>query len=627
VPHQLVTTAAIAFAAGIILWLLRRMRQIRRTLSDQMVRLEKLNDISRVLLTDRNIRGVLRHVAENAAQLLGADMAYVALITADPQHLVLEAATGALTPLIGSALAADTTAAGWVVARAQQLILNDPARDARGFGSVHIRIPLRRAAVLPVIAKGRCVGALGVENPHDGRPFDAADIDTLRELSDYAALVIESLQAVEELAQRERRAGLVNAVNSRIRQSLDLQQILDAAARELGTALDVSRCIIRLRRGSELGLAATEWHAPEVPHLGLHSDPAQPLLLQAMRDRRTVEASELKPSGAAGESTQPLAVLAAPIVLRGEAIGVVAFHQVGYPRLWRPGEIGLVEEVASDLAIAISNARLYRSVEDASRELATKISELERANRLKAQFLANMSHELRTPLNSVIGFSEMLSLGALGPLTPEQKDGLDTIARNGRHLLQLVNDVLDLSKVDAGRMDLRLAPTDIRRVIPDVLAGMESLVQAKGHTVSLELGSGQLSVVADEMRVRQVLFNLLSNAVKFTPAGGTITVRATRRHAALPVPGDLPLERPAVWVAVQDTGIGIGPDDLPRLFTEFTQIDASYSRRFEGTGLGLVLCKRFVELHGGRIGVESTQGVGSTFWIELPEGGPLAAAA
>jgi signal transduction histidine kinase len=492
---------------------------------------------------------------------------------------------------------------------------------------VHERIPLRRAIMLPLIAKGRCVGAIGVDNPRDDRAFGDDDVDVLGELATYTALVLESVQAVEELAQRERHAALLNAVSSRIRQSLELQVIVDSAVRELGTALAVSRCFVRLRRGNELMPATSEWHGPEVASVTAHADPALALLTTALRERHTLYTSDARgdartaPGAAALD--QPLAVLVTPIVLRGEAIGVIAFQQVGVPRLWREGEIGLVEEVASELAIAISNARLYRSVEEASRELASKIEELERANRMKAQFLANMSHELRTPLNSVIGFAEMLMIGAVGPLTAEQRDPLETIARNGRHLLELVNDILDLSKVEAGRMDLHLSPTDIREVVNDVMTRMESLIDAKGHRVVLQLGDADLMISADEMRVRQVFFNLLSNAVKFTPPGGEIRIRADRRRSALPVGegthGDQ--ERDAVWVAVTDTGIGITPADQARLFTEFTQLDPSYARRYEGTGLGLALCKRFVDLHGGRIGVESVKGTGSTFWVELPAEG------
>jgi signal transduction histidine kinase len=233
-----------------------------------------------------------------------------------------------------------------------------------------------------------------------------------------------------------------------------------------------------------------------------------------------------------------------------------------------------------------------------------------------------MSHELRTPLNSVIGFSEMLLIGALGPLPDPQRDALETVSRNGRHLLGLVNDVLDLSKVEAGRMDLHLTQTDMRAIIGDVITGMESLIQAKGLEIEMDLGDAPLLLTADEMRVRQILYNLLSNAVKFTTAGGRITVRAGQRRTPLPVPGAHLIERDAAWVSVMDTGIGIAKEDVPRLFTEFSQVDASLSRRYEGTGLGLALCRRFVELHGGIIGVESTPGRGSTFWIELPLAGP-----
>jgi len=593
--------------------------------------LEALNQISRVLLIERNRRGVLRQVAEAAARFLRSDIARIALLDADEKALVLEAATGPLEPLIGSAVALDSSMSGWVVAHRQPLVLNDPAADARGFRSLHPKIELRRAVTLPLFVRGHCVGALGVDNPLDDRSLDARDVELLRELADHTGLVLESIRAVGELAERERRAELLNAVNSRIRQSLDLQTILDAAVRELGTALQASRCFVRLRRGNELLPAASEWHAPEVPSSGARPDWTLPSLVTAMRERRTIETSDarslpgLAPRGADAE--QPLALLVTPIVLRGEAIGVVAFHQVALARLWQREEIGLVQEVAGELAIAVSNARLYRSTEETSRELALKISELERANRMKAQFLANMSHELRTPLNSVIGFSEMLLIGALGPLPDAQRDALETVSRNGRHLLGLVNDVLDLSKVEAGRMELHLTQSDVRTIIEDVITGMESLIEAKGHQLQIELGDAPLLVSADEMRVRQILYNLLSNAVKFTQAGGRITVRAGQRVTPLPVPGGRRVDREAVWVAVTDTGIGIAQEDLPRLFTEFTQVDASLSRRFEGTGLGLALCRRFVDMHGGLIGVESTRGQGSTFWIELPIAGPQSSVA
>ena len=619
---------AIALAGALLLAvaLLLRSMASRAGLERHIVRLEALNQVSRVLVTERNRRGVLRLVAEAAARFVRADAGHVALLDADGKRLVLEAATGPLEPLVGATVPLEGTTSGWVTQRGQAVLVNDPDGDEHHFRSLHERVTLRRAAALPLISRGRCVGALGVDNPRDNRRLTERDVEWLRDLADHTGLVLESIRAVGELADRERRAELLNAVNSRIRQSLDLQTILDAAVRELGAALGTSRCFVRLRRGNELAAAATEWHAPEVPPSGTRPDFTLPILLAAMRERRTIEMPDARADqrvvaqGAGAE--QPLALLVTPIVLRGEAIGVVGFHQVGVARHWRLEEVGLTQEVATELAVAISNARLYRSTEETSRELAVKISEVERANRMKAQFLANMSHELRTPLNSVIGFSEMLLIGALGTLSQQQRDALDTVARNGRHLLGLVNDVLDLSKVEAGRMELRLTQTDVRALIGDVITGMESMIHAKGHQVAVELGDDPLLVTADEMRVRQVLFNLLSNAVKFTAPGGQVTVRAGQRRTALPVPGGRRLERDTAWISVADTGIGIAKEDLPRLFTEFTQVDESLSRRFEGTGLGLALCRRFVEMHGGTIGVESTPGRGSTFRIELPLDGP-----
>jgi signal transduction histidine kinase len=174
-------------------------------------------------------------------------------------------------------------------------------------------------------------------------------------------------------------------------------------------------------------------------------------------------------------------------------------------------------------------------------------------------------------------------------------------------------------------MELHLTLTDVRALVSDVLAGMESLVAAKEHAIVMELAAEPLTVRADELRVRQILLNLISNAVKFTPRGGQIIVRGVRKPMVLPAGGGAHEERDAVWVAISDNGIGIAVQDQSRLFTEFSQVDASHARRYEGTGLGLALCKRFVELHGGQIGVESSLGHGSTFWAVLPVDGPRGA--
>jgi len=229
----------------------------------------------------------------------------------------------------------------------------------------------------------------------------------------------------------------------------------------------------------------------------------------------------------------------------------------------------------------------------------------------KDLFLSNISHELRTPLNSIIGFTDLLLTQELGPaLSEQQRDFLETVARNGRHLLELINELLDLQRIAAGRMELKPEAVDLESLLSEATGSVHAQVQKHQHALVVTPPPSGLRVQADKGRVRQVLLNLLSNAIKFTPDGGRITV------AAGPVNGGNGSE---VRIAVTDTGIGIAPEDQPKLFQEFSQLDASASRKYEGTGLGLALSRRLIELHGGTIGLESEMGKGSTFWFTLPQ--------
>jgi signal transduction histidine kinase/CheY-like chemotaxis protein len=245
------------------------------------------------------------------------------------------------------------------------------------------------------------------------------------------------------------------------------------------------------------------------------------------------------------------------------------------------------------------NARLFRELEDTNRQL-------EAASRHKSQFLANMSHELRTPLNSIIGFSEILLDESWGELSAaERREFLSNILSSGRHLLRLINDILDLSKIEAGRVELRPERFSVAAVIEDVLATVRPLASKKQMTLDVEIDPTLTALVADTGKVKQILYNLLSNAIKFTPDEGRTGLRALR---------DAQEARFAVW----DTGIGITPQDQTRIFEEFQQVETTTARQYEGTGLGLALAKKFVELQGGRIWVESEAGRGSTFTFTLP---------
>lgn len=319
-----------------------------------------------------------------------------------------------------------------------------------------------------------------------------------------------------------------------------------------------------------------------------------------------------------------------PMRSAGLVVGAVCAYNRKDGRPFTDHDRQLLQTLGDQVVLGLDRTSSLEELRRNERMLAAKNKELQRVTQLKSEFLANMSHELRTPLNAVIGFSDLLLTEGLGPLETQQREFLEAILRNGQHLLGLINSVLDLSKIEAGRMALSLTPCDVREAITGAVTDTTSLRAAKRQQCIVDVGeSNSLDVVADATRIRQVLFNLLSNASKFTGDEGRITVSAVRTIAPMPT-GSVLLggdpsrlaTRDVVWVSVSDSGIGIKPDDVARLFQEFSQVDSSSSRAAQGTGLGLALSKRFVEMHGGQIGVESIYGKGSTFWFILPVDGP-----
>lgn len=261
---------------------------------------------------------------------------------------------------------------------------------------------------------------------------------------------------------------------------------------------------------------------------------------------------------------------------------------------------------ASKVARDITLRKQAESAQLRTLQLETENRQIQEANRLKSQFLANMSHELRTPLNAVIGFADLLLSGAVPADSPKQHDFLGHIAASGRHLLQLINDVLDLSKVESGKFEFFPEPVDLPALVQDVMQVLETGAHRKRLTWAARCDPSLADVVLDPARLKQALFNLLSNAIKFTPEGGAIEVSVSAEGAD--------------WLRVEvaDTGVGIDEADLPRLFVEFQQLDAGYSKQHPGTGLGLALTRRLVQAQGGRVGVRSQRGQGSVFHLVLP---------
>ena len=458
----------------------------------------------------------------------------------------------------------------------------------------------------PMLFEGRGIGTLWLGRTFKG-PFAEKQITLLRTFADQAVIAIQNARLFNEInAALERQTATAEVLRVISRSPTDVQPVLEAVARRAGLLCraDGSRVwmvddgqlramtsygpayearptaeVLPLRRTSVGGRAAMECRP-------VHVTDVVPLVDTEYPDLRELQARY-------GFHT----VLAVPLLREGEAVGVLALLR-NEVRPFAPEEIDLLQTFADQAVIAIQNARLFHEIQDKSRQL-------EVANQHKSEFLANMSHELRTPLNAIIGFSEVLLERLFGELNAKQDDYLKDIHESGKHLLGLINDILDLSKIEAGRMELDAAPCDLATALANALTLVRERAQRHGIVLALVTAPDLGEVAADERKLKQILLNLLSNAVKFTPDGGSVELRAWR-------------EPTRVVVAVRDTGIGIAPEDQEAVFEEFRQVGSDYTKKQEGTGLGLALARRFVELHGGRLTLESVPGHGSTFTFDLP---------
>ena len=588
-----------------------RNRDLTVTLEQQTATAEILGVISS---SPTDIRPVMAAVVESAARLCDAQNAQVFQIDGGLMRLVARHGPVKSSLEAGESRPLTPGSVSGRVALERRTIRIDDVRVDLETEYPDIAAAIRRQGIastvgVPLLREGVAIGAITAFRT-EVRPFTDQQVALLETFADQAVIAIENVRLFQELQARTHdlsqsleETGALSEVIRAVSSSLDLREILDAVARRALTLAGADGCGIfeyspeRGRFYAVVSQGISQRFVDSIPvamnqgTLGRATQAGEPVQVgdvQAVPDypfRDRFDEEGLR------------AVLTVPMMGGDVARGIVLFRRA-------PGEfdervVTLMRTLADQSKVAIANAHLFREIEEKSRLL-------EVANQHKSEFLASMSHELRTPLNAIIGFSEVLLQRMFGELNPKQDEYLQDVLSSGRHLLSLINDILDLSKVEAGRMELELARFDLPQALQDTLVLVRERAVRNGIDLHLEVDARLGELVADERKIKQVMLNLLSNAVKFTPEGGRVDVRA--------IPSD-----GAVEISVADTGIGIAPENQDLIFEEFRQVGGDYAHKREGTGLGLTLARKFVELHGGRLWVKSQVGQGSIFTFSVPE--------
>jgi GAF domain-containing protein len=592
----------------------RLFNELKESLEQQTATSEILGVIAS---SPTDIQPVLNVVAENASRLCEANDALIYRDLGDKLHL---AARFGSIPVTADSLPISRGVVGGraIIDRHTIHVLDVAAEidaeypDARRLNQV---TGVRTVLGTPLLRQGEAIGSIVIRRT-EIRPFTDKQIKLLETFAHQAVIAIENVRLFKELQERTQELmesvqemKALGEVGQAVSSSLELETVLetivsravDLSGTDAGVIyeFDESTQEFNLRASHRMEPEAVEGLRAVRIKLGEGATGQAALTRAPVQIPDTFEVRERAVS-----RVRPLinrlghrSLLTVPILREQQIMGALTVwrRQTGE---FKPEVVNLLQTFATQSALAIQNARLFREIEDKSRQI-------EAANRHKSEFLANMSHELRTPLNAIIGFSEVLQERLFGELNDKQAEYTSDILTSGQHLLSLINEILDLSKVEAGRMELELAPFDLPLAIDNARTFVRERAVKHGITLDVDVDNRLGEYVGDERKIKQILLNLLSNAVKFTPEGGRITITASKTENG-------------AEISVSDTGIGISSEDQPKIFEEFRQVGSDSTHKVEGTGLGLTLAKKFVELHGGKIWVESEVGKGSTFTFTLP---------
>jgi signal transduction histidine kinase len=602
--------------------LFKELEEKNRVVTEALAQQTATAEILRVISsTPTDVQPVFDAIADSVMRLFKAWSALV--FRYEGGLMQLAAARGGLPGTSGSFMehlqtpyrATEDTVPGRTVLSltAQHVIDVDLDRSARLREDARVR-GFRSVLSVPMLRGGDVVGVIAVTRDRVGG-FMPAEMALLETFADQAVIAVENVRLFQELQARTadltRSVGELEAlgeVSRAISSTLDLEVVLativsranELAETDGGAIFEFDEATRTFR------LRATERYPDEFV-AALRSASlvyGEGAIGRSAATRAPVQVPDVTDTDVYSSPVRDAlmrsgyrSLLAVPLVSEDEVVGALVVNRRA-AGAFADRTVEMLRTFATQSALAIHNARLFSELEDKSRELQV-------ANRHKDEFLASMSHELRTPLNAIIGFSEVMLERLFGDVNAKQEEYLHDILSSGRHLLSLINDILDLAKIEAGRMELEPADFDLPQAIDNALVLVRERAMRRGITLEQSIDPRLGEIKGDERKIKQVMLNLLSNAVKFTPEGGRIAVRAVRADGV-------------AEISVVDTGVGIAPEDHAAVFEEFRQVGTDYARKHEGTGLGLALARKFVELHGGTIRVESQLGQGATFTFTIP---------
>lgn len=478
---------------------------------------------------------------------------------------------------------------------------------------------IQSAMMTPLVYQQICLGGICLHQCDRPRQWTDDEQSLMNAIADQCAIAIHQAQLFEQVRQQAQREHLLNQIGRALNSSLDPDYILQEIVKLAGQCFQVDRGFIFALSSGQIDIV-NEWRASEeVPSMLEFNAPIHewPDVIDPHSDffkHRVFHVPDFASIATTPaliwevQHARTLSLLSVPIFIREEFFGGLSLCTTTVQRTFTEEEISLLQRLGDQAAIALYNAQSYERLEglvsERTQELEVEKQLSEAANRAKSEFLANMSHELRTPLTGILGFSSLLLKQIFGSLNEKQEQYVSGIHTCGEHLLALINDLLDLSKIEAGREELFLEEVEVAKVCEACLSLIRELATSRGLQLSQTIAPGAETCRADRRRLRQILFNLLSNAVKFTEAG---SVR-------------LEVDRTTTMIrfTVIDTGIGILPEDQATLFQPFHQLDSGLDKKYQGTGLGLALARKLALLHGGNLTVQSQVGQGSRFTLHLP---------